>query len=297
MMSSCHLILNYQWRILIALLALCAGNPPVTSGFPAQRASNFQHRGPIMWKVFPSHDVIMPSYLNYYGEPWLQCPGMGSLWHERRQTHFLVKPLMGKTGSPWLHRLFHSLLAQQFACHKDCSHDCPWTLGIPSMVTWAYSALQFSHNALQLRYPQSIFRLANHKWWHQPIDLIHESMHQSRYPTMHHFVTEMCICTFLLQSGALWDICLMYCGICKMHLSPGIYQRLCITHLRLFNSLQAWGHSPSLTLNQSVFSLSRFFFTVIIFGVVIGIAIFVIMDRKELVLHICTGSQYSVICM
>ena len=35
------------------------------------------------------------------------------------------------------------------------------------------------------------------------------------YPTIHYFVTEMC--TFLLQSGALWDICLMHCGICLMN--------------------------------------------------------------------------------
>ena len=32
-----------------------------------------------------------------------------------------------------------------------------------------------------------------------------------KYPTMHHFVTEMC--TFLLQNGALWDMGLVHCGI------------------------------------------------------------------------------------
>ena len=49
-----------------------------------------------------------------------------------------------------------------------------------------------------------------------PITKIDPS-HQSNnaldiYPTMHHFETEMC--TFLLQSGALWDMGLMHCGIC-----------------------------------------------------------------------------------
>ena len=34
-------------------------------------------------------------------------------------------------------------------------------------------------------------------------------------PTMHHFVTYAHVCTFLLQNGALWDICLMHCGICN----------------------------------------------------------------------------------
>ena len=36
------------------------------------------------------------------------------------------------------------------------------------------------------------------------------------YPTIHHFVTY--VCTFLLQSGAMWDIFLMHCGICEMGL-------------------------------------------------------------------------------
>ena len=37
------------------------------------------------------------------------------------------------------------------------------------------------------------------------IDLIHKPNNATvLYPTMHHFVTEMC--TFLLQNGALWDI-------------------------------------------------------------------------------------------
>ena len=34
------------------------------------------------------------------------------------------------------------------------------------------------------------------------------------FATMHHFVTEMS--TFLLQSGALWDIGLVHCGICEI---------------------------------------------------------------------------------
>ena len=34
------------------------------------------------------------------------------------------------------------------------------------------------------------------------------------HPRMRHFVTEMC--TFLFQNGALWDICLVHCGICEI---------------------------------------------------------------------------------
>ena len=37
------------------------------------------------------------------------------------------------------------------------------------------------------------------------------------YPTIHHFVTEMCAWLHIpLQNGALWDICLLHCGICEM---------------------------------------------------------------------------------
>ena len=49
------------------------------------------------------------------------------------------------------------------------------------------------------------------------IDMLHKSHNApGPYPTMEHFVTEMC--KFLLQNGALWDICLSHCGNCKMGL-------------------------------------------------------------------------------
>ena len=37
-----------------------------------------------------------------------------------------------------------------------------------------------------------------------------------KYPTVHHFVTEMF--TFLLQNGALWDMGLVHFGICTTNL-------------------------------------------------------------------------------
>ena len=41
-------------------------------------------------------------------------------------------------------------------------------------------------------------------------DLLHKSHNApAPYPTMHHFVVA-------LQNGALWDICLMRCGISEM---------------------------------------------------------------------------------
>ena len=51
-----------------------------------------------------------------------------------------------------------------------------------------------------------------------PIHLLYKSHNASLpYPTMHHFVTEMCTCV-LLQNGALWDIYLMLCAIYKTNL-------------------------------------------------------------------------------
>ena len=46
-----------------------------------------------------------------------------------------------------------------------------------------------------------------------------------KYPTMHHFVTEMC--TFLLQNDALWDVGLMHCGICV----TSLMNEECCSHL------------------------------------------------------------------
>ena len=49
------------------------------------------------------------------------------------------------------------------------------------------------------------------------VDPLHKSQNAPvPCPTMHHFVTEMR--TFLLQNGALWDVCLMHCGIFEMGL-------------------------------------------------------------------------------
>ena len=68
-----------------------------------------------------------------------------------------------------------------------------------------------------------ICNVPNHKKTQQS-DLIHKSHNAPvPYPTVHHFVTEMC--TFLLQNGTLWDICLMHCGICEM----GLLQTMCNT--------------------------------------------------------------------
>ena len=53
---------------------------------------------------------------------------------------------------------------------------------------------------------------------HALIDLVNKHHNAPiTYPIMHHFVSEMCIYIYIYsQNGTLWDICLMYCGICEM---------------------------------------------------------------------------------
>ena len=57
------------------------------------------------------------------------------------------------------------------------------------------------------------------KWSNRPIS--HNAL--DTYPTMHHFVTEMCTCTFLLQNGTLWDTGLVHCGIFATGLLTGLH--------------------------------------------------------------------------
>ena len=53
----------------------------------------------------------------------------------------------------------------------------------------------------------------------------YESQNASgKYPTMHHFVTEMC--TFLLENGAWWDMELTYFGICAAELLYEYFVRI-----------------------------------------------------------------------
>ena len=74
-----------QSKLLSSLLALWEGNPPVTIGFPSQRASipvNVRlpsYKGLVMWEVFPWHEVIMNredgSVQMYRHNPSYQIPG------------------------------------------------------------------------------------------------------------------------------------------------------------------------------------------------------------------------------
>ena len=52
------------------------------------------------------------------------------------------------------------------------------------------------------------------------INMLHKSHSTlNKYPTMHHFVTEMCTWVHIyVTNGALWSICSMYCGVCEMAL-------------------------------------------------------------------------------
>ena len=56
------------------------------------------------------------------------------------------------------------------------------------------------------------------------------------YLTMHHVVTEMCTCVLIsIKNGALWDMCLMNCGICEMGLSLQAHAvcQQAVTHIRI----------------------------------------------------------------
>ena len=89
-------------------------------------------------------------------------------------------------------------------------------------------------------------------WWIQNVlrtDLMHKS-HKAPYPTIHHFVTEMC--TILLQNGALWDICMMHCGIWEMGL---LYTRANIVVFLCFDS----NHCSSWFIFFGVTSMAKFY--------------------------------------
>ena len=74
---------------------------------------------------------------------------------------------------------------------------------------WLGTYTKLSMHTVQSYYASHVFLVTESA---MRIDLLHKSHDASvPYPTMHHFVTEMC--TFLLENGALWDVCLMHYGI------------------------------------------------------------------------------------
>ena len=88
---------------------------------------------------------------------------------------------------------------------------------------------------------------SNSTQWSFTIVQIHKS-HNAHvpYPTIHHFGTEMC--AFLFQSGALWDMGQMHCGICEI----GLFVRLVYSMQFSFTiQLQmAWLSHPNLSIGM-----------------------------------------------
>ena len=89
---------------------------------------------------------------------------------------------------------------------------CPW-------------ANELNPQVCQMKFTLMLNRISSDEWNHSPVSSTiklvksHKSHNASnRYATIHHFVTKMytCdmhVCTFLLQSGALWNMELVYYGI------------------------------------------------------------------------------------
>ena len=138
------------------------------------------------------------------------------IFFRKNPPHTVSSLMMSKSQTscpvPWIKK--HLRAQRRFwkssTSHRRCSgfvqsHDVP----VRSRVTQRPSSLHSS------------VRMAG-SWDYMAIDLIHKSHNAPvPHPTMHHFLTEMCI--FLLQNGALWDIFVIHCGICEMVLLSSLY--------------------------------------------------------------------------
>ena len=102
------------------------------------------------------------------------------------------------------------------------------TFEIPHKISYPYieRCRFYSHTDLkaligyQICYPMQTWPLVSRvlcwPWWRDPRDPSHKSQNADKYPTMHHFVTEMCTyehisvtkwCIVGYGTGTLWDVC------------------------------------------------------------------------------------------
>ena len=109
---------------------------------------------------------------------------------------------------------------------------------------WLINIVTIKKSQIKTYMPLTVCYIFFHISYRQ-FDPSHKSQNASvPYPTMHHFVTEMC--KFLLQNGVLWDICLMHCGICEMG-SLYIYMKKChydflyMIQLHVYWKITHWG--------------------------------------------------------
>ena len=114
-----------------------------------------------------------------------------NLWYHRGSFFFSFSSCPALCS----YRLFHSL--QLFACHHGCAKDIqsPWrTEEIATSLVSLLCIAAHIESAGPVYIPQSVFRLTNHTSDVSiQIDLFHK-FHNAPvpYPTMHHFVSEMC---------------------------------------------------------------------------------------------------------
>ena len=93
-------------------------------------------------------------------------------------------------------------------------------------------------------------------------DYFNETSHNTSviYPTMHHFVTEMC--TFLLQSGALWDMGWMHWEICDMEHFASLTINYGISNTNVLDITWFTTKAMNCKITTLVGNLSHFFFKI-----------------------------------
>ena len=125
----------------------------------------------------------------------------GLIWHSLNPCTVInpVLPMYSKTNKLKLMSLKYSPF-------------CPW-------------ANELNFQVCQMKFTLTLNRIFSDEWNHSPVSLTIELVksHKShnapnRYATIHHFVTKMYtydmhVCTFLLQSGGLWNMEPVHCGI------------------------------------------------------------------------------------
>ena len=84
-----------------------------------------------------------------------------------------------------------------------------------SFVLWKFCSYLYVFYTRLLHSPSLVLLQLSEVAW-PPIDPSHKSQNAPVPYPKHYFVTE--VCTFLLQNGALWDTCLMHCGLFVMDL-------------------------------------------------------------------------------
>ena len=143
------------------------------------------------------------------------------IFHERKSPSYWVSQLLRIFPFSPQEQSLSGVCSPNHTAHTRLGCMMRHSYDSPSLILTNQVLLPFNWHLSLVKWPLQASINPSHKS-HNASD---------KYPTLHHFATGMCthVHVFLLsvENGALWDMGLVHCGICKIGLTQPVWVTSC----------------------------------------------------------------------